>query len=734
MIGKEGRAGLGEPTNGESQQTSRGGIFKPSMPPVAQPLGQWEKHTKGIGTKLLQKFGFKGRLGAREDGVSAAIEVVKRPEGQGLGFGGFKEASTLKTNRRIEAEWRGEEYVEEDESDDEQEEWEGNFGGGLSAMMSGKKRRKVNVVEQIAQSESWKQGKEGLRPKPKVINAADFLMQKDKVDHEDDNNNENNKMKIKIIDMRGAETRILDDASEIGTYGATDTVVNLEDGKIASRQPKLGEELLYNINLIVGMLEIDVVKASRECANEKRRLETMNSERIILQAQLERDEPRLERLEKIMAILTRVQDKQNENPASITVEAVVRLFQTLYDNFCEEFRMFSLLALLPTIISPVLASIFNEWINPLSQPHLPSTTLSPLVALIQYFEAKGEVSLTVQATNMLESLVDSIILPNVRRCITNEWDVRDADPCIDLIESLQSILPNVALSRLLESFILPRIVSAVDQWQPSTDATLPPLHTWTLCWLPLLTKKLSVIYPEVRRKLHRVLTSSSWHPSNTASMLAILRPWVEVFDQTSSENLIVRSVMPKLVCSLRELKINDKPLPTEQLHSNPLYWAVSWCGAIPPVHMNSLLIGEFFPRWLRTLGNWLLCNPPPSLSLVFSWYESWKACFPPELMMDKEVIQFLVIATDMISASLAGATGLELLQRCMRAMSEVESSYVNVLEFKLKELHMKQLLSQFRESGGREGSASEYTNGGMGSGGGSGSVGGGNRNFLQGCS
>lgn len=50
-------------------------------------LASWEKHTKGIGSKLLQKFGFSGRLGAKETGISQAIEATVRPVGVGLGFG-----------------------------------------------------------------------------------------------------------------------------------------------------------------------------------------------------------------------------------------------------------------------------------------------------------------------------------------------------------------------------------------------------------------------------------------------------------------------------------------------------------------------------------------------------------------------------------------------------------------------------------------------------------------------
>jgi tuftelin-interacting protein 11 len=74
-------------------------------------LGKWEKHTKGIGMKLLSKMGFKGRLGAKEKGVSTVVETVVRPSNLGLGFGNFKEMAQLKNNKVFEAQLRGEDVV-----------------------------------------------------------------------------------------------------------------------------------------------------------------------------------------------------------------------------------------------------------------------------------------------------------------------------------------------------------------------------------------------------------------------------------------------------------------------------------------------------------------------------------------------------------------------------------------------------------------------------------------------
>jgi len=181
-------------------------------------------------------------------------------------------------------------------------------------------------------------------------------------------------------------------------------------------------------------------------------------------------------------------------------------------------------------------------------------------------------------------------------------------------------------------------------------------------------ERLAPIYDIVRRKI--VVALKNWLPHDQSAH-ALISPWKQVFDPLSMENLLVRSIVPKLMAALRDVVTQSAPmlqgpLGRQQFLSpfHPLrkmqydqalqYFkcVLSWEDLIPIHHFITLLENEFFPKWLQQLKLWLLNQP--LFDEVVEWYTSWKSLFSADLVANERVRLQLNQALDLMNQAVSG--------------------------------------------------------------------------------
>ena len=206
-------------------------------------LGKWEKHTKGFGAKMLSKMGFTGRLGSKAKGVSGTVGVVIRPNALGLGFGGFKEASKLEENKKMEVELKGGDYEEEKKRVRERAKQE-EAKKVATAMRGAYGIDESSTSFRKSSSSSKKKSK---KKKANYVSASDIMKEVER------NADGGNDTLSKIVDMRGEQVKTY--------YGGDMSNVRVNEGSEGGTNskvgpPLLGAELLHNLTMTINRSEV----------------------------------------------------------------------------------------------------------------------------------------------------------------------------------------------------------------------------------------------------------------------------------------------------------------------------------------------------------------------------------------------------------------------------------------------------------------------------------------------
>uniref|UniRef100_A0A3B4UMB9 Tuftelin-interacting protein 11 n=1 Tax=Seriola dumerili TaxID=41447 RepID=A0A3B4UMB9_SERDU len=587
---------------GNQSQRFAGGIQS------GQGIGTWEKHTKGIGQKLLQKMGYqpgKG-LGKNAQGIVNPIEAkVRKGKGAVGAYGNERTQQSLQDFPVVDSD-----EEEEKEFQKELGQWRKDPAGS-----AGKKKPKYSykTVDEL-------KAKGKLAGRSTAASAGELAQ-------------------VKVIDMTGREQKIYYSYSQMSSKHS----VPDEGPPSMSTRDQKGSgfalpELEHNLQLLIDLTEQDILQSARRLQHEKDVVVSLSHESRALQSRLDAEQDAIQKMEAVLALVDRFPSGETAPGEGPTLQECARIFETLQTDYYEEYKTMGLADLATAVVHPLLKEKLRSW-DPLKVCFCNYVlwTCSSLFYTVCVFD---------KCVSFLSCsrLLWEVWIPVMRSCVSG-WQPRMVGPMVDCVEVWAPLIPLWILDHLLEQLILPRLQREVDNWNPLTDTV--PIHSWIHPWLPLLQSRLEPLYPPIRSKLSNAL--QRWHPSDTSARL-ILQPWKDVFTPGAWEAFMVKNIIPKLALCLEELVINP-----HQQQMEPFHWVMDWEGMLSPSSLVSLLDKNFFTKWLQVLCSWL--SNSPNYEEITKWYLGWKSMFSDVLLSQPLIKEKFNEALDIMNRAVSSGMG-----------------------------------------------------------------------------
>ncbi|PAA73418.1 hypothetical protein BOX15_Mlig019197g1 [Macrostomum lignano] len=468
-----------------------------------QGFGHWERHTRGIGMKLLEQMGYKQGKGLGKDlaGIVTPVQATKRKGKEAVGF--YPEQSAPVPRR-------GNEETVTDAT---------AKATSLAAAARYKRSQQQQQQPRYAIKTREEILRDGAKKAPGGVPVLD------------------NGAKVKVIDMTGPQQRVYDGYSALSRSAAGADDDALGSAAAEGQQQQGGQRrfdcpaLMHNLARLADAAEAEIVRTDRQQREDRDKLASLRAETQRLQRG--RRAVQLAELDSLIRLLDAYDSVANRGAG---LPDVCDLAKKFLQSAPAAYR-----PLAAAMVTPAARRSLDGW-----QPLLEPGRGAACARLVR--EALAP------ANDSIDAILSESLLPQVRRALA-QWSPRQPAEALALVQALRGQAPGI--EDLINTVVKPALQSELQLWDPTRDPQ--PVHEWLQPWSAELA--LDAMHEQVLQKLGQCF--GQWRPDDLSAK-GVLTPWRGAVRPQLLAAFLQRHVLPKLIDCLSGMRIDPSGQPLEQ--------------------------------------------------------------------------------------------------------------------------------------------------------------------------